>query len=124
MHGTHACTGQRLHSGKVEDHEPRTFTVCGAFSGNAIRGLTDFNSNLAAGEYGNYFNRLASIAGVGQAAANNGSQMSMTNGQNIGNIMQQQGNARASGIQGQADAWGNALDGVAYAYGRYQGRKV
>ncbi len=85
----------------------------GAFSGNAIRGLTDFNSNLAAGEYGSYFNRLANIAGIGQTAANNGSQMSMTNGSNISNMLNQQGQQRASGIMNTAsNVMGSLNNGV------------
>lgn len=82
----------------------------GAFSGNAIRGLTDFNSNLAAGEYGSYFNRLASIAGIGQTAANNGSQMSMANGNNISNLLNQQGQDRASGIAARTSGIAGALN--------------
>jgi hypothetical protein len=75
----------------------------GAFSGNAIRGLTDFNSNLAAGEYGSYFNRLASIAGIGQSASNNGSQLAMSNGASVSNLLNQQGQDRASGIMNTAN---------------------
>jgi hypothetical protein len=82
----------------------------GAFSGNALRGITDFNSNLASGEFGNYFNRMASLAGIGQTAANNQSNAAMNTGNNITNLLGQQGDARASGIMGQANSWGGALN--------------
>lgn len=82
----------------------------GAFSGNALRALTDYNSNLAAGEYGNYFNRMAALAGVGQAATNQASSAAGQAGANISNLLSQQGQARASGIMGSANSLGNTLN--------------
>ena len=35
-------------------------------SGNALRGITNYSSNLAAGEYGDYWNRLAGLTGAFQ----------------------------------------------------------
>lgn len=34
----------------------------GLYSGNTLRGITDFASNLASGEYGNWFNRQTGLA--------------------------------------------------------------
>jgi hypothetical protein len=83
----------------------------GAASGNALRALTEFNSGLASGEYGNYVNRLMSMAGMGQTAT--GSAISAgQNNANAQSVLQQNiGDARASGVMGTAntltDAWGN-----------------
>lgn len=75
----------------------------GAFSGNALRGLADFNSGLASGEFGNFVNRRETLAGLGQSASNNSSQMFMNNGANISNLLNQQGQQRASGIMNTAN---------------------
>jgi hypothetical protein len=59
----------------------------GVGSGRAMKELTRFGEGLAAQEYGNAYNRLASLAGIGQTA------MSQAQGtaSNIGNVMMQQG---------------------------------
>ena len=84
----------------------------GAFSGNALRALTDFNSNLASGEFGNYVNQLSNIAGLGQNATN----ATATFGQNAANTQGQNalyaGNARASGIENQGNIYGQAINGL------------
>ena len=40
----------------------------GLFSGNTGKAVVGYGSNLAAGEYGNYVNRLLAMAGLGQTA--------------------------------------------------------
>jgi hypothetical protein len=114
----------------------------GAQSGNALRALTEFNSNLASGEYGNWFqrqqseydrwfNRNAALAGIGQTATNQAGSGALQTGQgiagnamqtgsNIGNALIGQGDARASGIIGGANAWGNAAQDLAGLYGYWQ----
>lgn len=95
----------------------------GAFSGNALKALTEFNSNLAAGEFGNYFNRQASLAGIGQTATAQTNQAGLYTGGQIGNALQNAGDARASGVAGQTNAWGNALSGLAQGAGYYFGNR-
>lgn len=88
-----------------------------ATSGNALSALADYNSNLAAGEFGNYFNRQAALAGIGQSAVNTATQAGANSASNIGNYFQNSGAARASGIASSSNAWGNALGtigGIAY----------
>lgn len=114
----------------------------GAQSGNALRALNEFNSNLASGEFGNWFqrqqseydrwfNRNAALAGIGQTATNQAGSGAIQTGQgiagnamqtgaNIGNAMIGAGDARASGIIGGANAWGNTLQDLAGLYGYYQ----
>lgn len=92
----------------------------GALSGNALRALTDFNSNIASSEFGNYVNQLAGIAGVGQSATNTTATFGAQNAQNIGNNAIIAGNARASGILGSNQAWGDTINGLAGLYGYYK----
>lgn len=103
----------------------------GLLSGAALKAASQYNQNFASGEYGNAFarfnsnrdgqyNKLASLAGVGQVAAGQNGASAMMLGQSGGAAMGQtgnaisqnqigMGNARASGYLAQ----GNALmDGV------------
>jgi hypothetical protein len=89
-------------------------------SGNALRALTEFNSNLAAGEFGNYFNRLSTLAGQGSAATNQTAAYGADAASQAGRNALIAGNARASGIQGQSDAWGDTANGLASLYGYYK----
>lgn len=86
-------------------------------SGNALTALDEYNSNLAAGEFGNYFNRQATLAGIGNAATNTATTAGMNSANNISGSLQSAADARASGVANSADAWGNALgtlSGIAY----------
>jgi hypothetical protein len=91
----------------------------GAFSGNALKALSEFNSNLAAGEFGNYFNRQAALAGIGQTATGQSANAGSATGQIVGNSLQNAGDARASGIAQGANAWGGALSGIGQGLGYY-----
>lgn len=95
----------------------------GLGSGNALKALSEYNSNLASGEYGNWFNRLAGIAGIGQSATQGGAYLGQQSANNIGNSLQNQGDARASGILGASNGWINSLNSginTGLAINRYQ----
>ena len=103
----------------------------GLFSGATLKALARFNQNTASDEYGNAynryntdqstkFNRLASIAGLGQTATNQVGQAGqsaygtianagMNASNNISNNMMGAANARASGYVGGANAIGNGI---------------
>lgn len=68
-------------------------------SGSALKGITEYNSNLAAGEFGDYYNRQLAGAGLGQTA-------------NSAN--QQAGQAYANSV-GQANQW-NAANQMQTSY--------
>lgn len=89
----------------------------GALSGNALRAQTGYASNLAAGEYGNYVNRLLAMMGMGQTAT----QGTVQAAQNYGNQSAQnslyQGDARASGISGMYGAGLGLLNSLGGLYG-------
>jgi hypothetical protein len=92
----------------------------GAFSGNALKALTQFNQNLAAGSFGDWWNRTANRAGIGQTTASNLGSLGLQTAGNIGNILGTSatnignnliagGNARASGINQASQGAENAL---------------
>jgi hypothetical protein len=104
----------------------------GAFSGNALKALSEFNSNLASGEFGNWWNRQAGLVDAGQggtaqtasAGANTANAITGINQNaagNIGNSMMQAGNARASGIQGATNAFQQGSANTANALGFFFG---
>lgn len=95
----------------------------GAFSGNALRGLTEYNSDLASTEFNNNFNRLAAMAGIGQAATNASASAGMASAGIRGNALMDAGNARASGIVGQGNAIAGGIADLAGLYGYYSGNR-
>jgi len=93
----------------------------GAFSGNALRALDQFNSDLASTQFGNWWNRQAGLAGIGQQATGSTAAAGQNAANNISNNMLAAGDARASGIIGSANAWRGALNsfGNYAAYGGF-----
>lgn len=93
----------------------------GLNSGRTLQALADYNQGLASQEYGNFYNRLAGLQGIGaNAAAGVGSAAQNTAG-NVGNALQNRtagitnaygdiGNARASGAIGGANALSGAIN--------------
>lgn len=89
-------------------------------SGAQQKALSRYGQGLASQEYGNYWNRLAAMSGIGQtgtnATQNAGSQFSSQ----AGNALQDAGDARASGYLYMANAK-NALAnrGLDFATGKW-----
>jgi hypothetical protein len=98
----------------------------GAFSGNALKALNEYNSNLASGEFGNFVNRRLALAGLGQTAVGQQQQAGSQFAYQGANTMQNMGDARASGISNQYGAYGQGLMGAAnaaaYGYGKWKGQ--
>ena len=92
----------------------------GAFSGNALRALSDYNQGLASEQYGAYYNRLAGIAGIGQNATNSTATFGANAANQIGANDIAGGDARASGVMGAANSWNNAINTGLNAYGAYK----
>lgn len=88
----------------------------GALSGNAVRAGEEFASGLASREFGNFFERLMRIAGLGGAATNNATAAAASTGGNITQLLAQQGDARASGTMGAANSVTGALNTGLNAY--------
>ena len=99
----------------------------GLLSGGAVRDLDQYSQGLASQEYGNAFgrfetqnndryNRLASMAHLGQTAASTGGQFGMAGADGYGNYLTQGANAGAAGYMGM----GNAISGGLNSWGQWQ----
>lgn len=101
-------------------------------SGAQDKALTRYGIGTGNQEYGNYLNRLSSMAGVGQTAtgsvasagqnfAQGGSNALMAGGNAVANGLNNAAGARASGYINSANAWGSAINSgaslAAFGYG-------
>jgi hypothetical protein len=106
----------------------------GAFSGGTLKALSRYGQDYASNEYqnvynraltgyntnfntynlaqGNTFNRLASIAGMGQTATGQLGQLGQTSSGTISNLLTGQGNAAAAGTLGSASAINSGLNSL------------
>lgn len=82
----------------------------GLFSGNALRRLSEFNSNLAGSELGNWWDRQAGLAGVGQRATETTAAVGARSADNISGLYAGIGDSRASGIIGGANALAGGIN--------------
>ncbi len=100
--------------------------------GGAIRAGVRYGQEMGSQEYMNAFNRaqalmgsrlgaLGSLYGAGQTATQQVAGQAGQMGANVGNLMMQGGQARASGYLGQANALAQALGQGAMGYGLYKG---
>lgn len=93
----------------------------GLNAGGADADRMAFASNLATQNYGQYYNRLANLASMGQnAVAQTGTGIQNT-ASNIGNALMSGANAQAAGYINSANAYSNALGQLGGAYGQYMG---
>lgn len=86
----------------------------GLLSGGTARRLTRYGQDYASNEYMNRYNRLATIAGMGQAMTSNMGQTGYGYAGNMGNIIGNIGASRASGYLGQGSALGGSLQNLAF----------
>jgi hypothetical protein len=106
--------------------------------GGALKAITEYAQDYSSGEYdkayarqfntfqadqANRYNKLASLAGIGQTAANqigtagqsyanNVGQIGMNTAASLGDLAAQAANARASAGVASSNAWGSALGGI------------
>lgn len=96
-------------------------------SGATMKALSRYGQDYSSGEYGKaydrfnndrttQFNRLSSLAGVGQTANSQLGQAGQNYANQAGSNIMGAGNAAASGMIGQANAIGGALNGGANAW--------
>jgi hypothetical protein len=101
-----------------------TFSAKGGVkSGNALRALADYTTNLASGEFGNWWNRQAGLAGVGQTTATQLGTFGANNATRVGSYMADTGDTRASGILGRGAVASNTLDDLINNYLYSRGRR-
>jgi hypothetical protein len=82
----------------------------GLISGSALKAAQRYGQDFASQEFGNAYNRLASLANLGQTSATNTSNAAGAFGTNAGNLMTSGGAARASGYVGGANALTGGLN--------------
>ncbi len=99
----------------------------GLIGGNALQGLTNYGQGAASQEFQNAFNRfqtqrtgiyntLAGIAGIGQTAQGQVSNLAQNTAGNIGQATIGAGNAMAGGQIGAANALSGGFQGAGSAY--------
>lgn len=88
-------------------------------SGGALKAGQRYAQDLASQEYGNAYNRLANIAGLGQTATTQAGTAGQNYASQAGELGLQQANALAQGRVGRASSYGNALLGAAGALQDY-----
>lgn len=85
-------------------------------SGSQTKAVQQYGEGLAASEYGDYWNRLASLAGAGQTSASGTASQAGATGANVGNTILQggigAGNARASGYNALGQGIANGIGAV------------
>jgi len=88
-------------------------------SGGAMKAGQRYAQDYASGEYGNAYNRLANIAGLGQTTGTQLGNAASQFSTNAGNVMGQEANALAAGRIGRGSAYGGAIQGGLNAYSNY-----
>ena len=94
----------------------------GLMSGATGKALTRYGQDLASQEYGNAYNRLASLANVGPQAAGVMSNLGQTYATNVGNIGMRQGETAANAMLSRGSAYQRGLGDIGYLAGQYYGR--
>jgi hypothetical protein len=92
-------------------------------SGGALKAGQRFAQDTASQEYGNAYNRLANIAGLGQTAGTQMGGAAAGFGTSAGNIMGQEANALAAGRAARGSAYSNAIGGALGSYQNYLNRQ-
>lgn len=78
-------------------------------SGVALKELTRYGQDFASNEYGNYYNRLSNLAGVGQMANAQNQQAGANYGNNVSANQIGLGNAQAAAITAQGNRINNLV---------------
>ena len=91
----------------------------GLGGGNSLRAVNDYAQGTASDDFYNFVNQMNNMSGRGQTAVG-GQQSAGTNfGIGAGSALGNYGDARASGVMGAANSWGNAFSGIGGALSDY-----
>ena len=80
-------------------------------SGGALKDAARYSGNLASNEYGNWWNRQAGLAGIGQSATGSTAAAGQATAGNISNSLMQAGAARGNAYLQGGQAVNNAVQG-------------
>lgn len=92
-------------------------------SGGAIKAGQRYAQDFASGEYGNAYNRLANIAGLGQTVGGQLGTAAEQFGKTAGETMSQGANALAAGRIGRTSGYMGGIGGAVGAYQNYQNQQ-
>jgi hypothetical protein len=92
-------------------------------SGGAIKAGQRYAQDFASGEYGNAYNRLANIAGLGQTVGGQLGSAAQQFGQTAGETMSQGANALAAGRVGRTSGYMGGIGGAVGAFQNYQNQQ-
>lgn len=90
-------------------------------SGSALKGVEAFRQGLAADEYGQFYNRLAGLAGAGQQAAAGSGSAGLSAAGAMGQAAMGQGNSLASIYAGQQAGINQGINNLGFAFGAGSG---
>jgi hypothetical protein len=96
----------------------------GAYSGNALKALAEWNGQNASQEFGSWVNQLNNFAGIGQSSTNQTASYGADAANQAGRNALYAGDARASGIQDQASLVNNGINQLGGLAGYYQKPKA
>jgi len=89
----------------------------GLRSGATMKSLNNYAQGEASQEYGNEWNRMAGLAGVGQTANGQNQQAGQAYANSLQSAYTNAGNARASAYQNTGNAISSSVNGLASIYG-------
>lgn len=103
----------------------------GLLNGGTLKAISDYGQNAASQEYAsaynrytsdqtNRFNRLASVAGIGQTAANTTDSLGTSTASAIGNTTQNAGNATAANYVNASNSLNSGLSSLSNYYAQRQ----
>jgi hypothetical protein len=92
-------------------------------SGGAIKAGQRYAQDFASGEYGNAYNRLANIAGLGQTVGGQLGTAAQQFGQTAGETMSQGANALAAGRINRTSGYMGGIGGAVGAFQNYQNQQ-
>ena len=95
----------------------------GLNSGATLKALTKFGNNYADQQgFTPYMNRLAALSGMAQTSTNQTNALGQNYANQVGNNLQNAGQARAQGIYGSANAWSNFTQQASDSLRNYAGQ--
>lgn len=121
--------GQQFLRDRAQKNLVRNASAIGGLGGGNVRSaLVQQGVGFAQQDYGNYYNRLAGISQTGQTTGAQLGQFGAQSATNISNLLGVAGQARASGILGQQQAYSQGIGqlvglGSMYFGGQSGGRK-
>lgn len=95
----------------------------GLFSGRTGKALNEHGQDYATNEFGNYTNRLSSLAGTGQTQSNNLANLGQNYSNNFGNLTTNAANSAGADSINRGNIWGSTLTGLSNIWANNRARR-